>query len=311
MPQLLSPFLKLIRLPNLIFVVLTQVLFQFCIYYPIYNGNITSGDTLQFILLVLASVFIAAGGYIINDYFDINIDMINKPGKTVLGNRLSRRWALAWHLILSTLSIILTAIAVNPFERWYIVFANIGAVILLWFYSARFKKDAIIGNVIVAILTAWTIMIIFLSKYSLADAFRDVSYEQVRFFRFAILYSGFAFVISLIREAVKDIEDMPGDAKFGCKTMPILWGINATKVYVAVWLTIIIATLVIIQVYVMQFRWWLAVFYCIIFIIVPLLYTFKKLLTASSTKDFRELSNLSKLVMLTGILSMLFFYIYV
>lgn len=310
MPQLLSPFFKLIRLPNLIFIVLTQVLFQFCIYYPIYDNNIPAGDTLQFILLVLASVFVAAAGYIINDYFDINIDMINKPGKTVLGRHLSRRWALAWHLILSTLGIILTAIAVNPVARWYIVFANIGSVILLWFYSARFKKDAVIGNVIVAILTAWTIMIIFLSKYSFADAFRDVSYEQVRFFRFAVLYSGFAFIISLIREAVKDIEDMHGDAKFGCKTMPILWGVNATKAYVAVWVTMLIAMLVVIQIYVLQFGWWLAVIYCILFITVPLLYTFHKLLNASTTKDYHGLSNLSKLVMLTGILSMIFFYIY-
>lgn len=310
MPQLLSPFLKLIRLPNLIFVVLTQVLFQFCIYYPIYEGSIPQGDTLQFVLLVLASVFIAAAGYIINDYFDINIDMINKPGKMVLGKKLSRRWALAWHLILSTLGIILTAVAVNPVARWYIIFANIGSVILLWFYSARFKKDAIIGNVIVAVLTAWTIMIIFLSKYSFTDAFNDVTNEQIQLFRFALLYSAFAFIISLIREAIKDIEDMPGDAKFGCKTLPILWGINATKVYVAVWLTIIIAMLVITQIYVLQFRWWFAVVYCTIFIVAPLAYIFKKLFTASSTAHYRELSNLSKLVMATGILSMIFFYIY-
>ena len=310
MPQLLSPFLKLIRLPNLVFIVLTQVLFQFCIYYPIYKHNIPAGDTVQFILLVVASVFIAAAGYIINDYFDINIDMVNKPGKTVLGSQLNRRWARAWHLILSTLGIVLTTIAVNPVSRWYIVFANISSVILLWFYSARFKKDAVIGNVIVAVLTAWTIMIIFLSKYSLVDAFNDVSYEQVRFFRFALLYSGFALIISLIREAIKDIEDMPGDAKFGCRTMPIIWGTNATKVYIAVWLTIIIVVLVVIQVYVMQFRWWLAVVYCILFIIAPLLYIYRKLFSATNTKHYHQLSNLTKLVMFTGILSMIFFYIY-
>lgn len=310
MPQLLSSFFKLIRLPNLIFIVLTQALFQFCIYYPIYENNVPAGDTLQFILLVLASVFIAAGGYIINDYFDINIDLINKPDKTILGRQLGRRRALAWHLILSLTGIVLTAIAVNTFERWYIIFANSGAVVLLWFYSARFKKDAVIGNVIVAVLTAWTIMIIFLSKYSFADAFRDVSYEQVRFFRFTILYAGFALIISLIREAVKDIEDMPGDEKFGCKTMPILWGINATKVYVAVWITILIAMLIVIQIYVLQFGWWLAVIYCLVFITVPLGYAFKKLITANTTNEYRSLSDLSKLVMLTGILSMIFFYIY-
>ena len=310
MPQLLSCFFRLIRLPNLIFVVLTQVLFQFCIFHPIYKGNIPKGDTVQFILLVVASVCIAAAGYIINDYFDINIDRVNKPDKMVLGNQISRRWALAWHFILNVLGILLTAIAVNPVERWYLVFANIGSITLLWFYSARFKKDVLIGNIIVSILTAWTIMIIFLSKYSLADAFDDVAYEQVKFFRFAILYAGFAFMISLVREAIKDVEDMIGDAKFGCKTMPILWGISATKVYVSVWITMVTAMLIIIQVYVLQFQWWLAVGYCSIFIIVPLIYIFKKLMAANTTTHFQQLSRLTKTVMLTGILSMIFFYIY-
>ncbi|MFV0604946.1 MAG: geranylgeranylglycerol-phosphate geranylgeranyltransferase [Niabella sp.] len=310
MLQLLSAFFKLIRLPNLIFIVLTQVLFQYCIYAPIYVNNIPYGDNLELTLLILASVFIAAGGYIINDYFDINIDMINKPGKTVLGQQLNRRWALAWHFVLSAAGVLLTAIAVNPFSRWYIVFANIGSVVLLWFYSARFKKDALIGNVIVALLTAWTIMIIFLSKYSLADAFTNVTEEQVKFFRFAILYSGFAFIISLIREAVKDVEDMPGDLKFGCKTMPIVWGIRATKIYVALWASILIAILCIILVYILQFGWWLAVIYCIIFIIAPMLHFFRNLMRATNTNDYHRLSNLSKLVMFSGILSMLFFYIY-
>lgn len=92
--------------------------------------------------------------------------------------------------------------------------------------------------------------------------------------------------------------------------MPIRWGINATKVYVAVWITILIAMLIVIQIYVLQFGWWLAVIYCLVFITVPLGYAFKKLIAASTTNEYRSLSNLSKLVMLTGILSMIFFYIY-
>lgn len=308
--KLTAAFLKLVRLPNLIFIVLTQALFQFCIYCPIYKGAVSDGDLIQFVLLVFASVFIAAGGNIINDYFDINIDIINKPNKVLLGRIISRRWALAWHLILSVSGVVLTAIAVNAFARWYIVFANIGCVILLWLYSARFKKDVLIGNIIVSILTAWTILIIFFSKHSFADAFNDVDIRQLKLFRFAILYAGFAFIISLIREAVKDIEDLAGDAKYGCKTMPIRWGVNATKIYVAVWLTIIIIMLLVIQFYVLQFKWWLAVIYSVIFIIIPLLNIFRKLMAAVSTADYNRLSSLTKAVMFTGILSMILFYIY-
>lgn len=307
---LVKPFLKLIRFPNLIFIVLTQTLFQFCIFYPIYNRQVPPHDVFQFILLVIASVFVAAAGYIINDYFDINIDLINKPGVMVLDKTISRRWALAWHLGLSISGIIITAIAVNFFARWYIVVANICCVILLWFYSSRFKKDVLIGNIIVSLLTAWTILVIFLSKYSLQDAFSDADSSQLRLFRFTMLYAGFAFIISLIREAIKDIEDMHGDEKYGCKTMPIIWGVNATKVYCAVWLTILIIMLVVIQFYVLQFRWWGAVVYCIVFIILPLLFLFKRLITAQTTTHYHRLSSLTKWIMLAGILSMIFFYFY-
>lgn len=307
---LLKPFLRLIRWPNLLFIILTQVLFEFCIYRTVYGEHIYKYNNAQFILLVVASVCIAAAGYIINDYFDINIDLVNKPAKMVLGKKLNRRWALAWHLGLSAAGIICTAIAVDIFTKWYLVIANTLCVFLLWFYSARYKKNALIGNVIVSFLTAWTILIIFFSKYSFHNAFGNIEPNQVRFFRFAVLYAGFAFIISLIREAIKDIEDMPGDEKFGCRTMPIIWGTNATKIYVWVWLTILIAILLIIQFYVLQFSWWIAVVYCFVFIVLPLLFIFKKLIVAQSTLEFHKLSNYTKLTMLTGILSMLFFYIY-
>jgi 4-hydroxybenzoate polyprenyltransferase len=124
------------------------------------------------------------------------------------------------------------------------------------------------------------------------------------------LFAGFAFIISLIREVVKDMEDIEGDRKYGCKTMPIVWGINATKVFVAVWLIVLIATLVIVQAYAVHLQWWLSVAYCIVLIIAPLLWIFRKLYVARSSADFHSLSSLIKLVMFTGILSMFFFRFY-
>ncbi|MBO9620103.1 MAG: geranylgeranylglycerol-phosphate geranylgeranyltransferase [Niabella sp.] len=308
--KLIPAFLKLIRWPNLFFIMLTQVLFQYCIYHPVYGNKILPGDTSQFILLVVASVCIAAAGNIINDYFDMNIDRINKPEKMVIGKYISRRWALLWHMVLSVLGILLTAIAVNPFSRWYLVVANGICVMLLWFYSARFKKDTLVGNVIVSLLAAWTIMIIFLSKFSFFDAFHNALPQQLKLFRFAVLYAGFAFIISLIREAIKDVEDMAGDRKYGCKTMPIVWGVNATKVYVAVWIMLLIALLAVVQIYILQLGWWLGVVYCLVLIVVPALYLFRKLLGANSSKEYHFISSLTKTIMFTGILSMLTFYFY-
>jgi 4-hydroxybenzoate polyprenyltransferase len=308
--RLIAAFFKMIRLSNLVFIALTQVLFQLCIYYPLYKEQIPSGDIGSFILLLFASLFIAAAGYIINDYFDINIDEVNKPDRMVVDKLISRRWAIAWHFMLSTAGVLLTMLALPVFQKWYLIAANIFCVALLWFYSTTFKRKLLIGNITIALLTAWTILLIFFSKVSVTDAFGTLFQGQPKLFRFAFLYAGFAFIISLVREAIKDIEDMPGDEKYGCRTMPIVWGINSTKVFVAVWLTIVIATLVVIQVYILQFRWWWAVVYCIPFIILPLLYIFIKLFKASTTQDYHKLSALAKLVMLTGILSMIFFYFY-
>ncbi|RYY54278.1 MAG: ubiquinone biosynthesis protein UbiA [Chitinophagaceae bacterium] len=308
--KLIAAFLKMIRLPNLVFMALTQVLFQVCIFYPLYGHDIHPHDTRNFILLVFASLFIAAAGYIINDYFDINIDEVNKPDRMVVDRVISRRWAIAWHFMLSTSGIILTALALPILQKWYLILANIFCVVMLWFYSTTFKRKLLIGNIVISLLTAWTILVVFFSKLSIHDALGEHHTGQAKFFRFAFLYAGFAFIISLVREAVKDVEDREGDAKYGCRTMPIVWGLNVTKVYTAIWIIILLGILAIIQVYILQFRWWWAVVYCVLAIIVPLLVVGRKLLSASVTSDFAQLSRYTKIVMLTGILSMVFFYFY-
>ena len=306
--RLATAFLRLIRLPNLFFIALTQVLFQFCIYYPLYRNMVTESDRLHFIFLVLASLCIAAGGYIINDYFDINIDEINKPRKMVVDKVIHRRWAIAWHFILSFTGIILTALAIPIFEKWYLILANIASIALLWFYSTNFKKSLLIGNIVISLLTAWSILIVFFSKLSVENAFEPGNHSQPKFFRLAFLYAGFAFICSLIREAIKDIEDIKGDERYGSRSMPIAWGVNASKVYIAVWMIVLIIILLILEVYILQFRWWDLVAYALLAIIVPLLLIFRKLFKASVAADYHKLSNWIKGVMLAGILSMIFFY---
>jgi 4-hydroxybenzoate polyprenyltransferase len=276
----------------------------------VYKEAIPAHDTLHFFLLVFASLCIAAAGYIINDYFDINIDEVNKPHKVVLDRVINRRWAIAWHFILSTSGLILTILALPFFQKWYLLLANILCVALLWLYSTSFKRKLLIGNIVIALLTAWTILLLFFSKVSFANAFGMEGVTHHRFFRLSFLYAAFAFISTLIRESLKDVEDMQGDAKYGCRTMPIVWGVNATKVYVAVWLVVLIAILIIVQVYVLEFRWWLPVVYSAVLIILPLLYIFYELFRASTPKQFHALSSWIKFIMLTGILSMIFFYFY-
>jgi 4-hydroxybenzoate polyprenyltransferase len=303
--RLIIPFLKLIRWPNLIFIVLTQLLFYFCIYLPLYEVP----QTHILVWLVIASVCIAGAGYIINDYFDLNIDKINKPNKNVLNTIINRRWAIVWHLLFSFIGIIATAIAVG-FGKWYLIIANIFCVALLWLYSTSLKRKLLIGNILISLLAAWTVLILFFAKVPFNEAFNSKSDITLKYFRLAFLYGGFAFIISLIREAIKDIEDREGDAQYGCRTLPIYAGVRTTKIYISIWIVVLVAALVILQLYILQFGWWLAVIYSIILIIAPLIYLLMQLRKAQTVNDYSKLSSLTKLIMFTGILSMVFFRLY-
>lgn len=306
--NMVGAFIKMIRLPNLVFIVLTQVLFHVTILdkilWPIDLRPAIDG--LNFILLIIASVLIAAAGYIINDYFDVNIDQVNKPNANVVDTVVSRRWAMAWHFVLSGVGILLSAYVAWKVHQWYIIIGNILCVMLLFGYSVSLKRKLLSGNILISLLTAWVILIL-----SLAEIGSNILLEaEGKIIRIGFLYAGFAFISSLIREAIKDIEDMQGDARYGCRTMPIVWGVNAAKVYIAVWLIVILALLVILQVYVARFGWWWAMAYSIVFIIAPFVLIFLRLFKAKTQNDYHKLSNWTKLVMLTGILSMIFFYFY-
>ena len=312
--NLVGAFIKMIRLPNLFFIALTQILFHIAVLDTILLplGTRPSIDGLNFILLVVSSVLIAAAGYIINDYFDINIDQINKPTANVVDKIVSRRWAMAWHFVLSGVGILLSAWVAWRTGFWYILLGNFMCVVLLFGYSVSLKRKLLFGNILISLLTAWVILVIGLAEFT-SPVFTSSKIVEAsgKIIRISLLYGGFAFISSLIREAIKDIEDMQGDEKYGCRTMPIVWGVNSAKVYIAVWLVVILALLIILEVYVARFEWWWAMTYSIVFIIGPFVIIFLQLYKAKDQKDYHRLSNWTKLVMLTGILSMIFFYFYI
>jgi 4-hydroxybenzoate polyprenyltransferase len=264
----------------------------------------------HFYLILLTYLFIAAAGYIINDYFDINIDQVNKPKRVVVGSYISRRWVIFWHLLFSVLGIYISTIAFPFKEYWHIHLSNLLTILLLWFYSTNFKKDFLIGNVVISLLTAWSIAVVYFSKFTIQEITHPVISDTAnfRFAKLMVVYSVFAFILTLVREALKDMEDMEGDKKFGCKTLSIVWGLKPTKVYISVWLIVVIACLAFIQLYVIPFGWWYSALYCLLFIIAPLAIVLIKLKTAYQSKDFSKLSTYVKIAMFAGIMSMLFFY---
>src|SRR3954469_12023642 len=174
---------------------------------------------IYFLLLMSSSVLIAAAGYIINDYFDLNIDLINKPDKLVVDKIITRRWVIFWHLVFS-----ITGIMLGFYIDWktnvrFLGFANFTCTVLLFVYSISLKKKLLSGNIVISVLTAWVILVVGWCETSNLLQPHHIGSFTEKITRISFLYAGFAFVISLIREVVKDIEDIEGDRRYGCNTM--------------------------------------------------------------------------------------------
>jgi 4-hydroxybenzoate polyprenyltransferase len=309
--KLIGAFFRLVRWPNLVFIAVAQFLFVYCIIMPVFAkaGKIPNLHGWNFVLLCISSVLVAAAGYIINDYFDLNIDRINKPQKLIVEKVIQRRWAIRWHWMLSLIGVGIGFYLDFTSGIAFLGATNLLCVLLLFVYSISLKRKLLLGNVLISLLTAWVILVVAWCEGNHLLHEKNVL-NTSKIYRFTFLYAGFAFIISLIREVIKDMEDVEGDRSYGCKTMPIVWGLTASKIFVAVWLIVLIATLAIVQFYILQFGWWPPVIYFVATVIFPLLWIFRKLFEAQSPQAFHPLSSIIKVVMFTGILSMLFFKLY-
>lgn len=320
--QTLKAFFRLVRWPNLVFIVLTQFLFYYCVMRPSYtaSGWWPALGWGRLGLLSLASVFIAAAGYIINDYFDVNIDLVNKPNRLIVDKYITRRWAMWWHGVLSLAGVVLSIYLGMVLHFYLLPLLNLACVALLFIYSVSLKRQLLSGNILISLLTAWVVGVLLsigvnddlrhhLGLLAGADPSRP-GINYARFARIGVLYSAFSFILSMIREVVKDMEDAEGDARYGCRTLPIAWGFTTAKVFTGTWLVVLLGALAIVQIYVLQFHMYFSAAYCLLFIVAPLLYIFQSLVRATTTRDYHRISSLVKMVMLTGILSLLFFLYY-
>jgi 4-hydroxybenzoate polyprenyltransferase len=234
-------------------------------------------------VLSSATILIAAAGYIINDYYDIKIDLVNKPERVVIGKKIPRRVALFLHTLFS-IGGVLTAL----FLGWKIGLIIFSMSFLLWWYSNSLKRQPFIGNFVVALLIGLSIELV------------NVLYSAENYL--VTVYSLFAFFMTLLREIVKDLEDLKGDSSFGCKTLPIVWGMRKTKLFIY-GLMIIFGILVITlnEVFV-----GLPASYFVFFLFLPMSALFIFLVRADTVSDFKQLSRLCKMILLLGIISMIF-----
>ncbi len=272
---------RLVRMTNLIIVVITQYFTRILLIGPRSEWRSILADPDMFILS-LSTVCIAAAGYIINDYFDIKIDIVNKPERVVVGRYLKRRWAMGAHQVLNVLGA-----AMGIFVSHWIFLINVLSITLLWFYSERYKRLPFIGNFIVALLTGFTLLIL------------TAHYPANR--HLVVIYAVFSFFITMIREIVKDMEDIKGDEAHGCRTLPIIWGIRRTKTFLYFWIGLFVITLFFMASTLKNFT-----LLCLFtMLLVPILLLVFRLMRSDTRKDFRHLSNLCKIIMVLGLLTML------
>lgn len=311
--SLFAAFFRMVRYPNLIYIALTQFLLQYCVVEPLLhnNGAEPSLSFAHFLMLSISTVLVAAGGYIINDYFDINIDLVNKPDKIVVDKIINRRWAMAWHTILNMAGVSLGFVVAFQIGQFYLGFVQVFCTLLLWFYSTSFKRQVLIGNVVISLLTALSVVVVGFYEKQIYESFAAIlSYAGRRLIQIIGVYALFAFLLSMIREIVKDMEDMIGDSKEGCRTLPIVWGVKRAKRFTMALIACLQILLVVIMIATALKGWYAAVMYIAVFVLLPLTVKVQRPLAAAfQPEQYHQISTWIKIVMLTGILSMIFFKI--
>lgn len=309
-------FLKLIRFPNLLILAFTQYVIRWCMLWPylaktrfeldysVINFQVKEYD---FFLLVLSTVMIAAAGYIINDYFDIRIDEVNRPATNVVGKTIKRRVAMIAHMSLNILGVLIGLWISWKYDMFRAgSFIYLAAPTLLWFYSTSLKRQFLIGNIVIAMLSALIPLLgVIFELMALSRAFPTLVQQHVLQLQlpltFALGYTLFAFLVSLIREIVKDLEDYEGDLEYGCKTMPIVLGINRSK-WVVFCLTGGLFSAIAYMIYVWwQLEAWNFFLYTLFIVEAPVVYLAWRNYKARGKKDWHFMSGLLKFIMVAGI----------
>lgn len=274
--------IKLVRTPNLIILALTQYLTRIFLVGPEHLWKSAILDY-RFFLLVLSNILIASAGYIINDYYDIKIDTINKPDRVIIGKIFKRRIAMTAHTVFN-----FAGIGIGLYLSKYIFLINVLAAVWLWLYSNRLKRMPFFGNFSIAALTGLSII--------------SVDIYFLLFNPHIYVFAIFALLISLIREIIKDIEDIKGDLRFGCKTLPIVFGIRKTKIVIYFFLSLLIITIVGYAYYTKNDTMH---FYSLIMLFPTLLFIYK-IYYADTKKAYHFLSMYCKLIMISGATVMIF-----
>ncbi len=290
----------MLRPSNLLIIALTFLFLRHLIFIPVYSFysvNPVMGR-LPYLLMITSTILIAIAGYLSNDYFDVIADKVNKPDKQYIGVHISAGITFSVALLSSILGTALAIWLAILIQNLYPAALLIIALAVAWWYAIKLKKSFILGNIAVAGMSAGTIAMAWIIEYQ----YSRVSGEPFRIITDIIIaISIFAFLLSLLREIVKDIEDMEGDRLINCKSLPIVKGVPYAKTILIVITFLTFILLVLTQVYLVQFSKIYAVSWLLAGVEFPLIYFLKLLKEAKLKGDYLKISSFLKWIMLAGI----------
>lgn len=304
-------FLRLIRWPNLLIIAATMFLVRYSIVWPGLSpfGPEAITPMPLFILLVGAFMLIAAAGYIINDLSDTDVDSINKPDKMMIGKMISFRNANSLYLILNGFVVLIAAFLGYKLQSWRLTLILLMMIGLLYFYSRRYKRMNLIGNIVVAVASSMSLIIVWLTDFFYLSRreglFEEASVSFPAITALLMAYTLFSFLTSMIREMVKDVEDVQGDTRYGCQTFPVVAGVRAARIFL-----LLMSVILLVLMFLWQYNLYLKTFYtaAIVLFVSDFLavYLIILLARAREKQQFHYISGVVKLLMVSGLITLLF-----
>jgi 4-hydroxybenzoate polyprenyltransferase len=312
---------KLARPTNLVIIVATMYSLRYLVMWPMLKsasiGMEFRLNTLEFMLSCLIVLLVTAAGNMINDYFDQKVDKINKPERVIVGKSVKRRVAMILHQVLNIAAVVFCGFLCLKTGFWWPILIPIVSATLLWWYSPNLKQKAFWGNFTVAVLVAmvplWTgIFEIHELKVRYADTLVNPELFFFTLWKWLLIYAGFSFLLTLAREAQKDMEDIQGDIEGHYHTLPIKIGEKKTKQYVAALLiiTAILALAGSIFLFKSATSYPIAIVLIMAMVVLPILISFWQTLQANNKKGYRSASKWTKIAMAGGILFTIYLRFY-
>lgn len=242
---------KLIRVDKLLIIAVLQYFIHYFFIGPIlrqYGLQFYNSD-LDFALMVFMTLSITAAGYIINDYFDLKIDYVNRPNQVLVGKAIPRRIAMFLHFLLSSVGVLIGLYLSWRMKALVVALAPALTVGLLWFYSTEYKRQFLLGNLVIALLAVFPIFFTIIFEPSIFYAYHDAQNQVVALLIFKVLgfYACIAFAVALIFSLIKDLHDYAGDEMHGFRTLPIVAGRRASFVSIHILSAFVIFALFYIQ----------------------------------------------------------------